>query len=443
MSEPTTEHDEEPAERAPSQSIVVDVYALAVFLGLLAAAAAVIGVHDASLQNGGVGVTIGSAALLAVAAVLGAGAAQLLAITRRRNWEEGLRPPCKPIVLIAFLLTILLGVYVFFSAVRSPGPQRPFVVAVAILLVLGGLGGLTLFGRDARVTLPRIGTIVLGFVGTILGAWQFWFSNQYAPAHAGRAVTLDVALTLESPGTETGYDVVHAKIGYRAAGGVSVSVVGSTYTLTGSQLVRCERRAGVKPVREVFENPLPDPQRARFMANVREVQPADVLAAGKFVADGKRLDPGVPAPRDMVFRIPRGRYELLRFRAQLFAIPASVQLSQKDKPTFEPYAGGLHGYWHVDDDSWFRDLVYGRERWVVLRYALFTPAHRASADARVLARFPHPTWHKGRPSAEEASRLFAGGLQTGDSSEPFADTEVSTGEPVEPTAKQARDLRCA
>jgi hypothetical protein len=156
----------------PAGRVVEIIYAFAASLAALALAAAVIGVHDASLAGGGLGGTLGSAALVAIAVVLAIAAWQLAGLTRHRTWENGVRPPCKPIVLVAFLLTILVGVYTFFSAIRSPGPQRPFVVAGAALPVLLGLGGLSFFGRDARVTLPRLGTIALGFVGTILGAWQ-------------------------------------------------------------------------------------------------------------------------------------------------------------------------------------------------------------------------------------------------------------------------------
>ena len=32
------------------------------------------------------------------------------------------------------------------------------------------------------------GTIALGVLGIVLGVSQFWFQNEYVPAHAGRAV---------------------------------------------------------------------------------------------------------------------------------------------------------------------------------------------------------------------------------------------------------------
>jgi len=57
------------------------------------------------------------------------------------------------------------------------------------------------------------------------------------------------------------------------------------------------------------------------MTDVWEERPATVLAAGKFLGDGKRLDPNVPSSREFAFFVPGHRYQLLRLRAQLFAIP--------------------------------------------------------------------------------------------------------------------------
>jgi hypothetical protein len=211
-------------------------------------------------------------------------------------------------------------------------------------------------------------------------------------------------------------------------------VIGSAYTLTGSRVVRCERNATTNAERQIFGGFLTDPQTSRFVAATWEVRPATVLAAGKFVGDGKRLDPNVSAGRSIVLHVARGRYQLLRFRAQLFAVPASVQLSQRQEPDFAPpYSGDndLYGFWHVEDDSWLHDLVYGRDRWVVLRYELVTkPAATApSPDLRVTARFPAATWRDEKPSRKHVQRLFEQS-QPSDASEPFGDAEL----PLEPVA---------
>jgi hypothetical protein len=182
------------------------------------------------------------------------------------------------------------------------------------------------------------------------------------------------------------------------------------------------------------------------MGDVWEVQPATVLAAGKFVGDGKRLDADVSAGRDFVFYVPNGRYQLLRFRAQLFAVPSSVGLSQRTLPVYTRFAGDndIYGFWHLDDDSWMHDLLYGRERWVVLRYEIVARplATVASPDLRVVARFARPTWSKGEPSKQQVDRLFDEPAPN-DSSEPFADSEVVLGDAVAATARDHAPPACS
>ena len=423
---------------------MLPIYWLGAFLLVVAAAALVIGVHDAAVSRTSLGVTISAAVLLVFGVVLAAAVVDLANLGRPATWPYGRRPPCRPIVLVAFLATILVGVYVFVSALRTASAQRPFVVATALVLVAVALVGLRYFGRDARVTLPRVGAIVLGLIGTIIGAWEFWFQNQYVPAHAGRAVAL--AVGLQRAGRQGDHDVIRATVTYKDVGR-SVQVIGSTYTLTGSRVVRCERPATPARVASFLNGFLLDPQRTRFMADVWEEQPPTVLAAGKFVGDGKRLDPDVGGSRVLVFLVPPHHYQLLRFRAQLFAVPASIGLSQRTLPEYETFRGDndLYGLWRVDDDSWLHDLVSGRGRWVVMRYELApTPQSSAiSPDLRVTAVFPKPRWTEARPSEAYVERLFAQPgnpmprrrppLREQDASEPFADAELAVGKVREPT----------
>jgi hypothetical protein len=429
--------DAAPNAHAPLRAIL-PIAAAAALLLAVAAAALVVGVHDAALENEDVGVASISALLVLVAVPLAGGAVQPLLLARRRTWTDGVRPPCKLLVLVAFLLVILLGVYIFFSALRSGGAQRPVVLAVALVLVAGAVACLASFGRDAEKSLPRIGTIALGLVGTAIGALEFWYQNHYVPSHAGRAVSLSVSLRPEA--TRGSFRAVRATVSYEDVGGRSVAVIGSAYTLTGSHVVACSRAATTTRVQGVFNGFLPDPQRSRYMGAVWERRPPDILAAGKFVGDGKRLDPDVPAGRDFVFLVPPRGYQLLRFRAQLFAIPASVHLSQSALPTYTTFPGdhALYGFWRIDDASWLHDLVYGRDRWVVLRYELVDRDHKTnrmtSPDLRASARFPAPTWSEGRPDAHDVDRLFAK-PQPSDASEPFADTELAL-DPVAPKTRR-------
>jgi uncharacterized membrane protein YidH (DUF202 family) len=430
----------------------VSIYALAVFLLILGATSIVVGAHDAALAQPTLGETAASALLLVGGILLVIAAANLDRLVRREPWKDRTRPPCHPTVLVACLVTLLFGVYVLFSGLGTPAQQRWVVVAVALVIVGAAAFGLVLFGRDVELTGRRLGAAVaLTLLGTAIGAWEFWYQHQYVPAHAGGAVSLKVSLN--RAGEQGAFDVIRATVDYQAIGGKSVSSVGSVYSLTGSRVVRCPRTATVKQVQGAFKGFLLDPQRIRFMADVLE-QPPSVLAAGKFVADGKRLDPDVPADREFIFLVPKHRYQLLRFRAQLFAVPASVPLSHRMPPKYTTFRGDneLYGYWRIDDDSWLHDLLTGRERWLVMRYDLVDPTSRASRQPahaalvsqalHVVARFPDPTWSEGLPSQKATQRMFnqartINSLELGDASEPFADSELPLESPVD-TCKRLR-----
>jgi hypothetical protein len=226
---------------------------------------------------------------------------------------HGAQPVCHPMLVAALVITILLGLYLLFSGLgTATGTQRAVVVSHASVIVVVAVLGLLTFWRDVELTAPKVGAVALALIGTTLGAREFWYQNQYVPSRAGGTVQLKAQLQrIDQRGP---FDVIQATLDYEAIGGKSVSVVGSAYTLTGSRVVACSRDATVARVGDYFSGFLLDPQKIRFMSDVVEQAPA-VLAAGKFVADGKRLDPNVPANREFVFFVPHWRYQLLRFRA--------------------------------------------------------------------------------------------------------------------------------
>jgi hypothetical protein len=427
---------ERPSTDAEASGVALWILALALFFLVFAWAAIVIGLHDVALPDADLRVTATSVVLLAFAAVWLVAARRLLGLSRRASWDSGIRPAGKPPVLIGLLLVLLTGLYAFLSGIRAVGDQRIFVASVGLIFIGIAVAGLVEFGSEARVTVPRVGAIALALAGATVSASQFWYQNEYAPSQAGRAVSLKAGLVHEA--RQRNDDVVRATVSYEAVSGKSLTVVGSAYTLTGSRIVRCDRRGRVdaSEVADVFNGFLIDPQTARFTADVRERQPSTVLAAGKFVGEGRRLEPKVPYVRQIVFHVPRGKYQLLRYRAQLFAISGAVKLSQRKPPDYELGPEGyLYGFWHVDDESWLRDLIYGRERWLVSRYELVREPGdtKAGSVMRVTARLTDATWRHGRPSLEEAAALFTT-LRLTDPAEPFATTELPLEEVVAPTA---------
>ena len=189
------------------------------------------------------------------------------------------------------------------------------------------------------------------------------------------------------------------------------------------------------------------------MTNVWEVQPSTVLAAGRFVADGKNLAPNVPGSRQLILYVPHGKYQLLRFRAQVFAISAAVPLANQSLPSKQPpYKGqasvqpipktigdnDLYDLWKLEENSWFQNLLAGRRGWIVTRYEIVqtspTENQPPSPDLRVTARSPGPSWSGNAPSDEQIKSLFQT-VPPLDTTETFADTEL----PLEPPRAQTAE----
>jgi hypothetical protein len=305
---------ESPSADAGATGLAPRIVAFAVFFVAFACAAIVIGLHDVALADADLRVTLTSAALLGVGAASLVAAYQLVGLSRRTRWKAATRPACKPPVLIGFLLVMLVATYVFLSGIRGAGDQQLIVVSAALILIAVAAAGVMTFGGEVSITAPRVGAVGLALIGATVSAWQFWYQNEYGPSQAGRAVALQADLVHET--TQRSTDVVRATVRYEAVSGKSLSVVGSAYTLTGARVVQCDRRerADAAEVAGVFSGFLIDPQRSRFAADVRELQPSTLLAAGKFVGDGRRLEPNVPYVRKIVFHVRRDRYQLLRFR---------------------------------------------------------------------------------------------------------------------------------
>lgn len=425
---------------------------LAGFFLVTGLAALVVGVHDVALSGSRLGVLF-PGVLLVLAGILFVGAMwRLIPVGWPRRPTNEKEPPCREPVPLALLVSILLGVYVFFGALAGAGTQKAIVIGVSVVFMAAGFLGFVLFWNEIeQISTARVSAgVVLTVAGLVIGGWEFWYQNQYVPSHLDRAVAVDVSL--KKLGVQGGYDVLGATLGYQDDGGRAVVVLGSDYTLTGSTVVPCPRKPIASDVAKTyFANALPDPQRSRLMTDVWEVQPSTVLAAGRFVADGKRLAPGVPGSRQLIFYVRRGRYQLLRFRAQVFAISATVPLAEQSLPARRPGSkqpasvqpipetigdNDLYDLWKLGDSGWFHDLLSGRRGWIVTRYEIVqsapTKEQPPSPDLRVTARSPQPIWSGSAPDAGQIQSLFQT-VPPLDTTETFADTEL----PLEPVRAQA------
>jgi hypothetical protein len=442
---------------------------LAAFLGIIGVAVLVVGVHDLSISGASAGLTFLNVVLVLIGVAQIAAALHLVELgfaARRR--EPGTEPArCKQRVLVALALTALLGAYIFISAMGTPSQQRPVVIVVALLIITSSVLGVIALRDDAKLELPRLQTaLLLTVAGTLIGLGQFWYQNQYTPAHLGRAVELSTQLKLA--GREGPYDVIDATLNWQDVGGRNVAVIGSAYSLTGSPIFSCDRTANAAKLRKTFNGFLPDPQRSRWMNDVNEGMPT-IVAAGKFVSDGDQLQAGVHATRGLVFYVPHGKYQLLRLRAQLYAVSASALADPGALPIFinpsTPISGATdeYAYWRLNSGSWLSALLYGRRQWLAIHYELARQPTNPNArpDLRVTARFLEPTWSQRPPSDSQLESAFVSTIVTEnpkthrpvvskvikpvpeDESEPFADSELAVGPPRPGTLQELRNAACA
>jgi hypothetical protein len=429
--------------KSPRLTVVTAVRCLAGFFFVAGLAAVVVGAHDLTVAGGRLGVIFPAVLLVIAGAVFLAAASRLISMGQPRGWPEGKQPPCKQPAPFAFFVSILLGVYIFFGALTGVGAQEAIVLCVAGVFISMGSLGFALFWDDIEVSIVRVGAgVALSVAGLLVGGWEFWYQNQYLPSHLDRAVQVQV--DLKKLATQGRYDVLSATFGYQDIGGRSVTVLGSDYTLTGSRIVTCPRPATPAEEAGFYVGELPDPQRARFEGPVWEVQPATVVATGRFIADGKRLGPNVPASRQMIFYVPHNQYQLLRLRAQAFAISSSVPLA--NQPPVERNLGDndLYDLWNVGGSSWFQDLLSGHRSWIVTRYELVEAPGKTtpSPDLRVTARSPNPTWSGNAPSNTEIKDLFEKQPPL-DTTETFSDTELPLAPVAQPTAAETVPKACA
>jgi len=420
--------------------IVPAVRFFAGFFLVAGIAALVVGMHDVTGSAGRLGVLFPAVLLLLAGAIFIGAAWKLMPIARPRKWQKGQQPPCEQPVPLAFLVSILLGVYVFFGALAGAGVQQGIVFTVALVFIGVGAVGFGLFWDKIEVSLVRVGaTVALTVAGLLIGGWEFWYQNQYVPSHLDRAVSVQVGL--KKLRTQGGYDLLSATLGYQDIGSRAVLVLGSAYTLTGSTVIACPRKATPEKEAGFFAGQLPDPQRARFMSPVWEIRRPKVLVAGTFAPEGRRLAPDAPASQQLILYVPHNRYQLLRLRAQVFAISASVPLAaQRPKTTSIKDDKDVYKLWKLEAGGWFQNLLSGSRSWVVTRYEIVDPDSKAknppaAPDVRVIARFPKPTLSGQEPSADQIKNLFQASQPLSET-ETFSDAELPLKPVAKPTGKE-------
>lgn len=341
----------------------------------------------------------------------------------------------RTVALLGSIAAFLAAVFLLASVLRTAGETQ---VPEGLLTVaaITSAGCIWFFRSGTRLTAVRIGSTFLAVLGTLAGVAQYAYSNDLASSALTHTFQLEAHLT--KAGMSGDLEVVRASIAVTNSGGSAAVSVGSAYTFTGEAAFPCPRPATLRTVTSYFDFSVPDPQSLRFSRYVA-LMPARVLAAGKVLGDGARLDSGQVVKRSYLFYVEPHTFQLLALRAQVFALPAGAVALGSSTSDFEampsPQAkqwqpnrdGDLYVFWRVRDHSLLHALLAGPDQWLVVRYELSQapklPTHTNPA-IRATARLTPSAWAAAHPTPSGAAQLFPTLSAVASASEPFGDDEL-------------------
>jgi hypothetical protein len=372
------------AEGAPDRSRVrvsreqtsPHVRAIAIAIGLFLLAVGVfgfvVGLHDAALRDDPRSVkVVGVLLTVAGLVVIVAGVALLVFATNRaqvQRWSGRL-------VLAACLIVAGAAGYFVVAAIRSLDRSWATVALAATVIVLAILS-LRFFERVSGVTLGKVGAFLLTAVGIAFGAVQFWYQQEYVPAHAPAALSLTTKLA--AAGTRGSRELYTATVTLKNVGSGRVIAFTGTYRVSGIRWKRGAGDATPEVITSPFKSKSVDPYFERFSRYYAQTDPTPVTV-GKLFAENEYLEAGEELSREYLIAIPECAYSVLSLRANT-VIAKGELLRPSREPTTDHYffrlpvestdggppteRTGVAAVWHLEDNSWLKDLVDTKERWL-------------------------------------------------------------------------------
>jgi hypothetical protein len=409
------------------------VLAIAV-MGAFGLASVAVGCYDGFVAGLSGPDRLSALALLVAGLTMCAGAIAVVHLMLRPAHQRA--QLARTVALLGAIAAFLASVFLLASTLRTSGATA--VPQGLLTLAAFGSGACIWFFRSGtQLTAVRIGSTFLAVLGTLAGLAQYAYSNDIASSSLTHTFQLEAHLA--RAGTSGGLEVVRATIVVTNSGGSPAVSVGSAYTFTGEQAFPCSRPATLRAVTSYFDFSVPDPQALRYSRYVA-LMPARVLAAGKVLGDGARLDSGQVVTRSYLFYVPPNTFQVLALRAQVFAIPSGAIALGTHQGDFEsvPAAGArqwqpnrdgdVYVFWRVRDHSLLRTLLAGPDQWLVVRYELSRaptlPTHTNPA-IRATARLTPRGWSSAHPDPAAAAQLFPTLSAVASASEPFGDDELA------------------
>jgi hypothetical protein len=346
--------------------------AVAVFLGLTGAFGFIVGGHDVGLPDEPFSVTIGGAFVL-LAGLLALTASIPLALVARRRWP--MRDWIGRAAMSACLAVAMVAAF-FVVAEVSSFDTNGVIIAVAALVFAGGVAGLAFLLVATRVTLGKVGTTLIGVLGTAFGVFQFWFAQQYVPTRQPAA--LEATATLEPAGiASNGLRAFRATLVLENVGKTKVIALAGAYHVSGSTIPRREVDPSPKNVLEPFLSTSVNPYATRFSRHAGLGEAPEIVQAGRLFAENRYFEPGEQVTRRFIVYTPAcGSHTMLRLRAHAVVAKGTlirIRDSVVGSGTFEDTVDdrdrmGVYTQWAIKDDSWIHDILEGKEHSILVNY---------------------------------------------------------------------------
>jgi hypothetical protein len=344
---------------------------IAGFLGLAGSFGFLVGGHDLTLPGEPFSVMVGGALLLVtgVLALVGAtvlGLAALRVLTMREWIGRTAMSACLAVAAVASF---------FVVAEFGSFSRNLVVVGAAVLFAAIGVISLIYLRRTTRVTVGKVGPILIGLVGTAFGVFQFWFAQQYLPTREPAA--LEASAVLEPVGAVAGgLKAFRATVSLKNVGKTKVIALAAAYNVSGTLSPAKEFEPAPTKVLEPFLSQSIDPYATRYSRHAGLGPAPEIVQAGRLFAENRYVEPGEQVLRQFMVFVPECRYALLRLRSQVVVAKGTLIRIRDDvighgafKDTVDNTKRvGVYTQWGIKDDSWVHDILEGKEHSILINY---------------------------------------------------------------------------
>lgn len=344
---------------------------IAAFLGLAGAFGFFVGGHDLTLPGEPFSVMVGGALLLVtgVLALVGAivlGLAAFRILTMREWIGRTAMSACLAVAGVASFFVIAE----FGSFSRNPA-----IIGLAVLFAAIGVLSLVYLRRTTRVTVGKVGPILIGLVGVAFGAFQFWFAQQYLPTREPAA--LEASAVLEPIGAVSGgLEALRATVSLKNVGKTKVIALAAAYNVSGTSNPAKEFKPAPKKVLEPFLSQSIDPYATRYSRHAGLGPAPEIVQAGRLFAENRYVEPGEQVSRRFIVFVPACRYTLVRLRSQVVVAKGTLIRIRDDVIGYGRFEDtvkdtkrvGVYTQWGIRDDSWVHDILEGKEHSILVNY---------------------------------------------------------------------------